>query len=53
MSRRTVALLTAFLLTATTATTAACGGDDNPTSSTPGKPDQVTPDDILDEELLK
>jgi NitT/TauT family transport system substrate-binding protein len=40
MSRRTLALFTALLLAAG-ATTAACGDDDGPAASTPGKPDQV------------
>ncbi|WP_204005385.1 ABC transporter substrate-binding protein [Virgisporangium aurantiacum] len=38
MSRRTLALFTALILTTATA---ACGDDDSPTTSTPGKPDQV------------
>src|SRR5689334_23533657 len=38
MSRRTLALFTALLLTAGTA---ACGDDDNGGTSTPGQPDQV------------
>jgi NitT/TauT family transport system substrate-binding protein len=40
MSRRTLALFTALLLTAA-GSTAACGDDSGPGTSTPGKPDQV------------
>ena len=38
MSRRTLAVFTALILATATA---ACGDDDSPTASTPGKPDQV------------